>query len=268
MPALSYHVVRGGIYWIDTQSGGRKFCPAMLDYHSDRKSLSSLSVKCREGMKSFFSVVSSGLVLALSLGVFFAFVGCSSSPRSGEDSRIGVYSTAYLTHDNQIAHASHSSKKPEPKPRQEWVWNGDGVLGSPSIEINLTSQAAVFFKNRVEVGRSAISSGRAGYKTPAGSFRILDKNVDHVSSLYGDYVDANGDVVVANVSSNRDPRPAGTKFRGSPMPYFMRICGGVGMHAGYLPGYPASHGCIRMPRGAAQCFFENVPVGTPVRVTY
>jgi hypothetical protein len=240
----------------------------MLDYRSGQKSLSSPSVKCRGGGRSYFSVVSSGLVLALSLGAFFAFVGCSSSPRNGEDSRIGVYSTAYLTPDNQIAHASHSTKKPEPKPRQEWVWNGDGVLGSPSIEINLTSQAAVFFKNGVEVGRSPISSGRAGYKTPVGSFRILDKNVDHVSSLYGDYVDANGDVVVANVSSDRDPRPAGTKFRGSPMPYFMRICGGVGMHAGFLPGYPASHGCIRMPRGAAQCFFENVPVGTPVRVTH
>jgi len=239
----------------------------MSDYYFRQISLSSLSVKCRGGLRPYFSVVSFGLALALSLGAFFAFVGCSSSPRGGGDSRIGVYSTAYLTDDNQIAYASHSSKKPEPKPRQEWVWNGDGVLGSPSIEINLTSQAAVFFKNGVEVGRSSISSGRAGYNTPAGSFRILDKNVDHISSLYGDYVDADGKVVVANVTSNRDPRPAGTTFRGSPMPYFMRICGGVGMHAGYLPGYPASHGCIRMPRGAAQCFFENAPVGTAVRVT-
>jgi lipoprotein-anchoring transpeptidase ErfK/SrfK len=65
---------------------------------------------------------------------------------------------------------------------------------------------------------------------------------------------------------NRDSRPQGTTFRGSPMPYFMRICGGVGLHAGFLPGYPASHGCIRMPRGAAQSFFENAPLGTPVRV--
>lgn len=180
--------------------------------------------------------------------------------------RISVYSTAYLTDDNTIAYASHSGKKPEPKPRQEWVWRGDGILGTPSIEINLTTQTAAFFKDGVEVGRSPVSSGREGYSTPAGSFTILQKNKNHISSLYGDYVDAEGNVVVANVASNRDRRPQGTTFRGSPMPYFMRIFGGVGMHAGYLPGYPASHGCIRMPRGAAQSFFENAPLGTPVRV--
>lgn len=194
-------------------------------------------------------------------------MGCSSSSRSAGDSRIGVYSTAYLTDDNQIAYASHSGRKPEPKPRQEWVWNGDGIMGKPSIEINLTTQSAAFLKNGVEVGRSPVSSGREGYATPTGSFTIVQKNKNHVSSLYGDFVDAEGKVVVANVASNRDTRPPGTTFRGAPMPYFMRIHGGVGMHAGYLPGYPASHGCIRMPRGAAQRFFENAPLGTPVKVT-
>jgi lipoprotein-anchoring transpeptidase ErfK/SrfK len=140
-------------------------------------------------------------------------------------------------------------------------------MGNPSIEINLTTQSAAFLKSGVEVGRSPISSGREGYTTPTGSFIIVQKNKNHVSSLYGDFVDAEGKVVVANVASNRDTRPPGTSFRGAPMPYFMRIHGGVGMHAGYLPGYPASHGCIRMPRGAAQRFFENAPLGTPVKVT-
>lgn len=50
------------------------------------------------------------------------------------------------------------------------------------------------------------------------------------------------------------------------MPYFMRIHGGVGMHAGFLPGYAASHGCIRLPPALAQQFFENAPAGTPVEV--
>jgi len=195
-----------------------------------------------------------------------ALVGCSASNRESGDSRIGVYSTAYLTDDNRIAYASNSGKKDVPKPPQDWVWNGDGVLGKPSIEVNLTNQSAIFFKDGSEVGRSPVSSGREGFSTPTGNFSIIDKNKNHVSSLYGDYVDAEGGVVVANVASNRDLRPPGTKFRGAPMPYFMRIHGGVGMHAGYLPGYPASHGCIRMPRGAAQRFFENAPVGTPVRV--
>jgi len=50
------------------------------------------------------------------------------------------------------------------------------------------------------------------------------------------------------------------------MPYFMRIVGGTGMHEGFLPGYPASHGCIRMPSFMAEAFFRNVAVGTPVKV--
>jgi lipoprotein-anchoring transpeptidase ErfK/SrfK len=51
------------------------------------------------------------------------------------------------------------------------------------------------------------------------------------------------------------------------MPYFMRIVDGVGMHAGYLPGYPASHGCIRMPEFMAENFFKTVSPGTPVTIT-
>jgi lipoprotein-anchoring transpeptidase ErfK/SrfK len=73
-------------------------------------------------------------------------------------------------------------------------------------------------------------------------------------------------VVVSNVGVKRDPKPSGTSFRGAPMPYFMRIHGGVGMHAGFLPGFAASHGCIRMPERMAQIFFANVSHGTPVRV--
>jgi lipoprotein-anchoring transpeptidase ErfK/SrfK len=48
------------------------------------------------------------------------------------------------------------------------------------------------------------------------------------------------------------------------MPYFLRIHGGIGLHAGYLPGYPASHGCIRLPKVMALKFFQDATVGTPV----
>jgi lipoprotein-anchoring transpeptidase ErfK/SrfK len=50
------------------------------------------------------------------------------------------------------------------------------------------------------------------------------------------------------------------------MPYFLRIQGGTGLHAGYLPGYPASHGCVRLPEGMALKFFEDASVGTPVEI--
>ena len=95
----------------------------------------------------------------------------------------------------------------------------------------------------------------------------MQKNKDHISNLYGDYVDSAGNVLVKNIGIKEDRRPAGASFRGAPMPYFMRITGGVGMHAGYLPGVPDSHGCIRMPEEMAEIFFENAPSGTPVQVT-
>ncbi len=185
-------------------------------------------------------------------------------------SRIAVYSTAYLTDDNQVIYAVNSGTRPKPTPKSslEWSWVGDGVLGAPSITINLASQTATFFKGDQPVGKSPVSTGREGYGTPTGSFKVIQKNKNHVSNLYGDFVDGQGEVVKANVAVGRDKCPPGARFRGAPMPYFMRIHGAVGMHAGYLPGYPASHGCIRMPRGAAQRFFENAPVGTPVRVVH
>ena len=148
-------------------------------------------------------------------------------------------------------------------------WDGDGVSGSPSIKISIGEQRAYFYRSGQLVGISQLSTGQEGRDTPAGKFKIIQKNKDHVSNLYGDYVDLAGNVVKANVGIKEDPKPPGTRFKGSPMPYFMRITpGGVGMHAGYLPGYAASHGCIRMPEYMAEAFFSNVTVGTPVTITH
>ena len=146
-------------------------------------------------------------------------------------------------------------------------WDGDGVSGKPSVKISLGEQKAYFYKSGQLVGISQLSTGREGMGTTTGSFKIIQKDQNHVSSQYGDYVDSADNVVVANVDVGKDPKPPGTHFKGAPMPYFMRIVGGTGMHAGYLPGYPASHGCIRMPEFMAENFFRNVSVGTPVTIT-
>jgi lipoprotein-anchoring transpeptidase ErfK/SrfK len=147
-------------------------------------------------------------------------------------------------------------------------WDGDGVAGKPSIKISLGEQKAYFYKGGQLVGISQLSTGREGMGTTTGSFKIIQKDQNHVSSQYGDYVDSADNVVVANVDVGKDPKPPGTHFKGAPMPYFMRIVGGTGLHAGYLPGYPASHGCIRMPEFMAENFFRSVSVGTPVTVTH
>ena len=147
-------------------------------------------------------------------------------------------------------------------------WDGDSVSGKPSVKISLGEQKAYFYKSGQLVGISQLSTGREGMGTTTGSFKIIQKDQNHVSSQYGDYVDSADNVVVANVDVGKDPKPPGTHFKGAPMPYFMRIVGGTGMHAGYLPGYPASHGCIRMPEFMAENFFRSVSVGTPVTVTH
>lgn len=195
-----------------------------------------------------------------------AFAGCASSPTQVSTVRLNPngYDTFYLGANGQVVTQSTQAGKVQ----AAGYWKGDGVSGAPSIVIDLTQQEAYFYKGGQLVGMSPISSGREGYRTPTGSYSIIQKNQDHHSNLYGNYVDSAGNVVMKNIGIVEDPRPPGTRFVGAPMPYFMRITGGVGMHQGFLPGVPDSHGCIRMPGHMAQVFFENAPLGTPVRLTH
>jgi hypothetical protein len=78
-------------------------------------------------------------------------------------------------------------------------------------------------------------------------------------------VDANGNTIVADADADMRVPPGG-KFVPAPMRYFVRFSGANGLHAGYLPGYPASHGCVRLPEQNAIAFFNAVEVGTPVTV--
>ncbi len=159
-----------------------------------------------------------------------------------------------------------SARQTEAAPDVASYWHGDGVSGAPSITIRLSEQKAYFYRAGVLVGVSAISTGREGHDTRPGVFRISQLDRDHASNLYGEYADARGVTVVRNVTTAEGGRPAGAHFVGAPMPFFMRFDGGTGMHAGFLPGYPASHGCIRMPEQMAEAFFRSVRVGTPVTV--
>jgi lipoprotein-anchoring transpeptidase ErfK/SrfK len=145
------------------------------------------------------------------------------------------------------------------------------LLGSPGMAsqtrviINLSDQRV----SLVQQGRitlvSPIASGKPGWSTPRGNFSIYKKDIDHRSQSFGSVVDAYGRVVNSNATPSSYV-PSGGHFRPAPMPYFMEFSPMVGMHAGYLPGYPASHGCVRMPRDLAVQFFERVHVGTPVTV--
>jgi lipoprotein-anchoring transpeptidase ErfK/SrfK len=135
------------------------------------------------------------------------------------------------------------------------------------VRVSLSKQRAYLLLGDEIVIDSPISSGKRARMTPSGSFHVLEKDKDHRSTVYGNFVDSSGRVVRSGVSSRIDSAPSGTHFEGAPMKWFMRLTGdGVGMHVGILPGYPASHGCIRMPSAAAEMFYAKVKVGTPALV--
>ncbi len=111
-----------------------------------------------------------------------------------------------------------------------------------------------------------VSTGKAGHETPTGKFAIFNKDPDHRSSIYGAFCDRNDRIVRAGVSQLIDSAPSGTHFVGAPMLWFCEFADGIGMHIGILPGYPASHGCVRLPAEIAPLIYNKVKIGTPVEV--
>ncbi|MFL6755885.1 MAG: L,D-transpeptidase family protein [Sphingomicrobium sp.] len=123
----------------------------------------------------------------------------------------------------------------------QFVWEPRGASTGPLfLVINLGVQRVVLYRNGVPIAASTISTGARGRETPTGVFTILQKEVVHRSRTYDD----------------------------APMPYMQRLTWkGVAMHGGHLPGYPASHGCIRLPRGFAKLLYGVTRLGTPVMIT-
>lgn len=123
----------------------------------------------------------------------------------------------------------------------EFLWAPEVVPEGPVLlVVSLATQRAVIYRNGVPIGITTVSSGRPGYRTPTGVFTILQRHVEHYSNLYNN----------------------------APMPYMQRLTwGGVALHAGDLPGYPASHGCIRLPRDFARQLYGVTRLGMTVVVT-
>jgi lipoprotein-anchoring transpeptidase ErfK/SrfK len=135
------------------------------------------------------------------------------------------------------------------------------------IVVSIPKQRAWLMVGEGIAADGPISSGKRGHSSPTGHFTVMEKDPNHHSTLYGDYVDSSGRTVRAGVSAQIDSAPSGTHFQGAAMKWFLRLTSdGVGMHIGILPGYPASHGCIRESVDGAKLFYDNVKVGTPVDV--
>jgi hypothetical protein len=148
-----------------------------------------------------------------------------------------------------------------------------GILGAApelraqhtAVVINLSEQTAYLLENGRVALVSPIASGKEGWGTPSGRFHILKKDVNHVSADFGLVVDSYGRIVDPKATPSSRV-PPGCHYIPAPMPDYMQFGPFLGMHGGFLPGYPASHGCVRMPHDLAAEFFARVEVGTSVEV--
>ena len=173
----------------------------------------------------------------------------------------------YLAGLGPLKYSSHGSGPAPAIPDDLSYWDGDNITGAPMIRINRAQQKASFYKGGKLVGVSRISTGKEGHNTPPGTYKVTEKDIDHHSSVYGCFKDKQtGAMVNDNVDIRVDKTPTSCIYYPAPMKNFLRFADGIGMHTGYLPGYAASHGCIRMPDFIAQKFFENANLGTPVIV--
>ncbi|QIF03378.1 L,D-transpeptidase family protein [Roseimicrobium sp. ORNL1] len=152
-----------------------------------------------------------------------------------------------------------------------YEWHGATDASGPTkVRIALNEQKAYIYKGDQQAGWTYLASGRGGFQTPQGTYRISEKKEQKNSSKYGIIVDSEGNVVDGEATLGVDRIPPGCRFVGASMPYWMRLTGnGIGMHAGNIPnpGYPASHGCIRLPRGMAATLYDVVDVGTVVTIS-
>jgi hypothetical protein len=120
----------------------------------------------------------------------------------------------------------------------DFLWMGEAVTAGPLVMVvSLSEQRAYLYRNGILIGATTVSTGRPGHPTPSGVFTILQKQKEHRSTIYD----------------------------GAPMPYMERLTwGGVALHAGGLPGYPESHGCIHLPTEFARRLFDISPSGMTV----
>ena len=136
------------------------------------------------------------------------------------------------------ANAQTSVVQPRDLKPGEFIWMPEvSPTGGVAIVVSLPDQLVHVYRGGIRIAVSTCSTGAVGHETPTGIFTILEKDRDHYSNLYDD----------------------------APMPNMNRLTwSGVALHAGHLPGYPASHGCIRLPRDFSDKLYGVTHIGTPV----
>src|SRR6185503_14753097 len=121
-----------------------------------------------------------------------------------------------------------------------FVWQPEPAAAGPvEIVVSIPQQVAYIYRGGTLIGLTTVSTGRPGHATPTGRFPILEKHREHYSNLYNS----------------------------APMPFMQRLTmGGIALHAGQIPGRPASHGCVRLPLDFARILFGVTQTGTTVHI--
>jgi hypothetical protein len=141
------------------------------------------------------------------------------------------YVIAAMTQGRQV-------ESPDNMEPGDFTWHPERSPGGPvAIIVSIPEQRVYVYRNGIRIAVSTCSTGKPGHSTPTGVFTILQKDKNHKSSTYNN----------------------------APMPNMNRLTwSGVALHAGQLPGYPASHGCVRLPVKFSQLLFTVTHLGTPV----
>lgn len=167
---------------------------------------------------------------------------------------------------------SYEHFKFETYPYTTRTWKNQDLLAvanssNTSVTIDLSMQRGLLMVGDQVAMDYRVSTGSSSHKTPAGSYKIIEKIKDKRSNLYGKMLDASGDVVKSNADARTDTIPEGGKFLGASMSYWMRLTStGIGMHKGNVNSRYASHGCIRSHYDAVPIVYAKTQVGTPVSI--
>lgn len=196
----------------------------------------------RPQARSLHCLLAMAVALAVSMTATAAPQAASTPARPADSN--AVPARAVLATAPTPLTAASPLAAPEPAPLAlkpgEYLWTPElAPQGPVVIVISLPEQQAYVYRNGVRIGVSTVSSGKKGYETPTGVFTILQKRKEHYSNLYDD----------------------------APMPYMQRLTwDGVALHAGRVPGYPASHGCVRLPLEFSKKLFDVTSHGMTVVV--
>lgn len=147
---------------------------------------------------------------------------------------MGFASPSFAADDSIAVEIAAASLAPN-----EFIWNDVASAEPVRLLVNIAEQRAYVYRGEALIAATAISTGKTGKDTPSGTFTILQKKIDHRSTIYDS----------------------------APMPFMQRLTwDGVAIHAGRNPGFAASHGCVRVPLGFAKKLYGITAVGTTVTV--